>query len=90
MRKIDITTQIWRKGRCFLAYCPELDFISQGKTLYEAKKNLMEVAEIQFEEMSKKGTLYDYLAECGFKIGKKINIDREFVGFERTSYKVAV
>ena len=90
MRKIDITTQIWKKGRYFLAYCPELDFISQGKTIQEAKKHLMEVIDIQFEEMSKKETLYNYLAECGFNIGKKINIDREFIGFERTSCKVAV
>lgn len=54
--QLRISVQIWKKGSWFLAKCPELDFISQGKTRDEAQKNLMEVIEIQFEEMSRMGT----------------------------------
>ena len=59
--QLKFSIQIWKKGSWFLASCPELDFIAQGKTRAEAQKNLMEVIEIQFEEMSKMGTLEAYL-----------------------------
>ena len=45
----------------FIAKCPELYFISQGTTRNEAKKNLLEVIQIQFEEMDDIGTLNEYL-----------------------------
>jgi predicted RNase H-like HicB family nuclease len=54
---INITIEVWQKGKWFIAKCPELDFISQGKTREEAKKNLLEVIQIQFEEMSQIGAL---------------------------------
>ena len=59
--KLKFSIQIWKKGVWFIAKCSELDFISQGRTKDEAQKNLMEVIEIQFEEMSDMGTLNDYL-----------------------------
>jgi predicted RNase H-like HicB family nuclease len=57
---------VWKKGKWFIANCPELDFVSQGRTVEEAKKNIREVVGIQFEEMKEAVTLHDYLAECGF------------------------
>ena len=36
---LKITIEVWRKGKWFVAKCPELDFASQGKTHDEAKKN---------------------------------------------------
>jgi predicted RNase H-like HicB family nuclease len=80
---LSITIEIWRKGNWFLATAPELDFVSQGTTFEEAKKNLMEVIKIQFDEMKEMGTLEDYLAECGF-IAKEGQIvpQKEIVGFE--------
>jgi predicted RNase H-like HicB family nuclease len=29
---LNITIEIWQKGAWFIAKCPELDFVSQGKT----------------------------------------------------------
>ena len=52
-----ITIEVWQKGKWFIAKCPELDFISQGTTRGEAKKNLLEVIQIQFQEMNEIGTL---------------------------------
>ena len=64
--KIPITIEILKKGKWYIARTPELDFVSQGYTPEEAKKNLLEVIEIQFEEMKDMGTLKDYLEECGY------------------------
>jgi len=87
---INITIEVWQKGKWFIAKCPELDFISQGATRDEAKKNLLEVIQIQFEEMDKIGTLNEYLAECGYDnhngtIAPKV----EMIGFEKYSVQVA-
>ena len=64
---IHLTIEVWQKEKWFVAKCPELDFISQGKTREEAKKNLLEVIEIQFEEMRDLGSFDEYLAEYGYK-----------------------
>ncbi len=61
--KVNMTVEVWQKEAWYLAKCPELDFVAQGKDAEEAKRNLLEVMEIQFEEMSELGTLEDYLQE---------------------------
>jgi predicted RNase H-like HicB family nuclease len=87
--KLNFTIEIWQKGKWFLAKSPELDFISQGKTSEEAKRNLQEVIRIQFREMRAAGTLDDYLGECGFQVKKNEIVPRnEIVGFERSMVTV--
>ena len=66
--ELKMTIETWAKGSWYIAKCPELDFVSQGKTPEEAKKNLIEVVEIQIEEMNETGTLHEYLQECGYKL----------------------
>ncbi len=89
MRKISITIEIWQKGSYYLAKAPELDFISQGATFDEAKKNLLEVIKIQFQEMKEMGTLEEYLSECDFKLrGDMLCPQRAIVGFEKTLVEV--
>ena len=61
--ELSLTIELWRKGKGYVAKSPELDFISQGKTPEEAKKNLEEVINIQFQEMTEIGTLEEYLYE---------------------------
>jgi len=90
MRKLNLTIKIGQKGDLCLASAPELDFTTQGQTFEEAKKNLFEVIKIQFEEMTKMGTLEDYLAEYGFIIrGDAIIPQKEIVGFEKSVVMVA-
>ena len=90
MKKLNVTIEIWQKGDLCLASVPELDFISQGQTFEEAKKNLFEVIKIQFEEMTEMGTLEDYLAECGFIVKDDTIIpQKEIVGFEKSVVMVA-
>jgi len=87
--QLKITTEIWQKGRWFVAKCPELDFVSQGKTAEEAKRNLLEVIQIQLEEMTALGTLDDYLLECGYVREKgSFTSQSEMVGFEKSVVQV--
>ena len=87
---LNVTIEVWQKGDWYVAKSPELDFISQGKTREEAKKNLIEVINIQFHEMGEMGTLEEYLAECGFEVkDDTIFPKNEMIGFERYSLQVA-
>lgn len=85
---IPITIEIVKKGMWYIARAVELDFVTQGRTADEAKKNLFEIIEIQFEEMNKLGTLEDYLKECGYEIDEKIKVYPEFISLEKTQVPV--
>ena len=87
--KLHLSIQIWKKDSWYLAKCPELDFVSQGRTRKEAQENLMEVIEIQFEEMSRMGTLNEYLDECGYEVKDDVAVPQaEMVGFEKLDMQV--
>ena len=87
---LNTTIELWQKGDWYIAKSPELDFVSQGKTREEAKKNLVEVINIQFQEMQEMGTLHEYLSECGFELkDDTIFPQNEMIGFERYSLEVA-
>ena len=49
--KLPITIEIIKKTKWYLARIPELDFVSQGRTLEEAKRNVLETLRIQLVEM---------------------------------------
>jgi len=84
------TIELWKKGRWYIAKIPELDFVAQGKTIEEAKSNLIEVINIQFAEMREMGTFEDYLAECGYVIKNDIiEPESEIIGLERQILQVA-
>ena len=87
---LNITIEIWQKVNWYIAKSPELDFLSQGKTREEAKKNLIEVINIQFHEMQEMGTFQEYLSECGFEIKKDTILPRnEIIDFEKHSLELA-
>ncbi len=44
-----LTGIIEREGNGYVALCPELDLASQGDTIEEARKNLLEALELFFE-----------------------------------------
>jgi predicted RNase H-like HicB family nuclease len=47
-----LTGLIEREGNGFVALCPELDVASQGDTVDEARRNLIEAVELFFETAS--------------------------------------
>ncbi len=88
--ELRLTVETWRKGNWYVARCPELDFVSQGPSVAEAKRNLLEVVQIQFEEMTALGTLEDYLFECGYKRENGFLIPQsDLIGFEKSIVRVA-
>ena len=87
--KLKMTIETWAKGSWYIAKCPELDFVSQGESPEEAKRNLLEVVEIQFEEMREMGTLDEYLQECGYKFENGLATPMsEMVGFEKQAVQI--
>lgn len=87
--KLQLIIEVWKKGKWFLARAPELDFVSQGKTPEEARKNLLELISIQFEEMKDMGTFEEYLLECGFELkGDELTLYGEMIGFEKSVISV--
>ncbi len=51
-RVLQLTAVIEREGDGYVATCPELDIVSQGNTVEEARKNLLEAVEGFFEAAS--------------------------------------
>ena len=51
-RTQQFTAIIEREGNGYVALCPELDIASQGNSVEEAKRNLVEALELFFEAAS--------------------------------------
>ncbi len=49
---LQLTAVIEREGDDYVATCPELDIVSQGRTIEEARFNLLEAVEGFFEVAS--------------------------------------
>lgn len=70
-----------------MAYCPELDISSCGKTEDKAREMLREAIEIILEEAAKEGTLGEYLESVGYnKSGH--HLTRPKVSFEPFFFQV--
>jgi hypothetical protein len=64
--KIQFTSQIFREGKMYVAYSPELDVSSCATTKTKAQKNLLEAVRLFLEESEKSGALDQILKEAGF------------------------
>jgi len=64
--KFQLFGNIKRQGKWFVAYCPPLDLSTQGKTIEEAKKNLVEASQLFIISCLERGTLDQALKELGF------------------------
>ena len=70
----------------YVAYCPAIDVVSCGKDIEEARKNLLEVIEIQLEETAKLGTLKAFLEEAGYDLNTSqpiLKLDKQVVAFNQ-------
>jgi predicted RNase H-like HicB family nuclease len=61
--EINFTTQVWKEGKMYVSYAKELDVSICGRTIKEAKKNLIEAVECFLETAEKMGTLEEILKE---------------------------
>jgi len=55
-----------RRGSWYVAHCPPLDITTQGKSLEEAKRNLVEASHLFLISCLERGTLDQALRELGF------------------------
>jgi predicted RNase H-like HicB family nuclease len=70
--EISFTTQVWKEGKTYVAHAKELDVCSCGRTIKEAKKNLIEAVECFLETAEEMGTLDQILEEAGFVKKRKV------------------
>jgi predicted RNase H-like HicB family nuclease len=64
---ISFTAQVWKEGATFIAYSPELDVVSCGRSLAKARAALQEAVGLFLEECARKGNLEAILSEAGFE-----------------------
>jgi hypothetical protein len=64
---IAFSVQVWKEGASHVAYSPELDISSCGKTASQAKKQLREAVLLFIEEAARMGTLEEILTESGLE-----------------------
>jgi predicted RNase H-like HicB family nuclease len=55
--RIEFTTQVFKEGKTYVAYTPELDVSSCARTEEKARRNLIEAVRLFLEEAGKMGTL---------------------------------
>ncbi len=65
--EVAFTIQVFKEGQALVAYAPELDVSSAGRTIEEAKAHLLEAVEAFLEEAQRMGTLADVLADSGYE-----------------------
>ena len=62
-----------REGRWYIAHCPPLDITTQGRTASEARRNLIEAAELFLISCLERGSLDQALRELGFtRVQKRV------------------
>jgi predicted RNase H-like HicB family nuclease len=66
MKQIDFDGIVFREGSAYVAYCPELDVSSCGKSVDEARRNLRTAVRLFLEEAGRMGTIEQILEEAGY------------------------
>ncbi len=73
MIRIEFDMVVFKERETFVAFAPELDISSCGKTVEDARNNLKTAVGLFVEEADKMGTLKDILTEADYhrdKTGK--------------------
>jgi predicted RNase H-like HicB family nuclease len=81
--EIALTVEVWKEGQTHVAYAPELDVSSCGKTASQAKSHLREAVFLFIEEAAREGTLQEMLREAGFERRGKIYQPRPILAREK-------
>jgi len=86
--QLTFTTQIFREGKQYVSFNPELRVASCGKTAEVAKENLKDAIRGFLLSAHKKGTLHDILEEAGFVRRRNSWRDPDLVSFDRMTVAV--
>jgi predicted RNase H-like HicB family nuclease len=85
---IQVTTQIVKEGRTYIAYSPELDLSSCGGSKEKALANLKTAVRLFLEEAGKMGTLDQILEEAGYLRRHGRLEAPKFISMQRVSVSV--
>lgn len=87
--RLFLTIKIWSEGHHYIAYSPELEVASQGKTPEQASKRIKEAIEGFLEEIKEMGTFEEVLKSVGFtKTKKKKEWEAPLISFSPLEVKV--
>lgn len=64
--RLFLTSKVWKEDTYYIAYNPELDVASQGKTPEKAQEMLKDAIALFIETAKEMGTLNSILKEAGF------------------------
>lgn len=67
MHDISYTVHTFKEGNTYVAYVPELDVSSCGKSDVEARHNIRDAVQGFLEASAETGTLAEILEESGYK-----------------------
>lgn len=72
MGTIEFEIIVYKENKTYIAYCPELDLSSCGRTIEHSKEMLKTAVKLFIEEAEKMGTLEQILEESNYhKSGKR-------------------
>jgi len=83
--ELTLTVQIFREGKKYVSYNPELEVASCGNTVEEARYNLKDAMRGFLKSATKTGTLDLVLEEAGFIHKGKSWVTPELVTLDRMS-----
>lgn len=86
--KLTFTIQIFKEGKQYVSFNPELRVASCGSTSREARKNLKDAIRGFMLSAHKKGTLAGILEEAGFVKKKKSWRDPDLISLDRMAVTV--
>lgn len=88
MQDIAFTIHIFKEGKTYVAYAPELDVSSCGATDEEARRNIQDAVRGFLETSAEIGTLPEILQEAGYVLEGDIWRAPEFVSLDRFTTSV--
>jgi predicted RNase H-like HicB family nuclease len=84
-----ITVHIFKEGRTYVAYVPELDVSSCGESADEARTNIQDAVEGFLETSRDLGTLDEILQEAGYRRKGVAWQPPEFVALDRMTVRLS-
>ncbi|MFH1170768.1 MAG: hypothetical protein V1704_04385 [Candidatus Vogelbacteria bacterium] len=86
--KLTFTVQVFKEGRSYVSYNPELKVASCGDTVDEAKNNLRDAIRGFMKSAQKLGTLEEILEEAGYMLKHRKWVEPQLVVLDRLSLAV--
>jgi predicted RNase H-like HicB family nuclease len=86
--KLDLTVQIWREGKQYVAHALPLDVMSRGPTAQAAREAIDEALRCFIKTAEDAGTLTQILEECGYSRQGADWAAPDWVGVERHAVAV--